>query len=184
MKRLMSHQAIFDMNQALKRALGEKLFTGRITSTFRYAFHKNLDTTDKEVATMLEAFRPDDDYLQYVKELSVIAKKYDLPPLSNIKEFEDAVTKLPAEKNAEFTKLQTDLGDKYKEALERQRDNDAELGKFMIEKVEIDLAMVPADQCPDIIGNSAVYIYDSIFPMLIPPPESPDLSKLVPYELP
>ena len=182
MKRLLSHKVIFDMNQALARALKEKLFTGHITSTFRYALHKNLETTGKEVSTMLEAFRPDDDYLQYIKELDVIAKKYNLPPLSNMKEFEDAVTKLPAEKNDEFTKLQTDLADKYKEALERQRDNDVELDKFMKEKVEIDLTMVPADQCPDIIGNSAVYIYDSIFPMLIPPPESPELSKLVPYE--
>ena len=58
---------------------------------------------------MLEAFKPDDDYLQYVKELSVIAQKYGLPPLSNIKEFEDAVEKLPAEKNAEFTKTESGI---------------------------------------------------------------------------
>ena len=178
----MSHQAIFDMNQAFKRALGEKLFTGRITSTFRYALHKNLETTDKEVATMLEAFRPDDDYLQYVKELDVIAKKFGLPPLTNMKEFDAAVEALPPEKNAEFTKLQTDLADRYKDALERQKDNDAELGVFLKEKVEIDIAMVPAEQCPDILGDSAIYIYDSLFPMFIPAKESDNLSELVPYE--
>jgi hypothetical protein len=182
MKRLMSHQAIFDMNQAFKRAIGEKLFTGHISSTFRYAMHKNIDTTDREVSSMLDAFKPDDDYLQYTKELSVIAAKFNLPPLSNMREFEDAVTHLPPEKNAEFTKLQTDLADRYKEALERQRDNDAELGAFMKEKVEIDLAMVPAEQCPDIEGDSAIYIYDALFPMLIPAKESDNLSELVPYE--
>ena len=182
MKRLLSHQAIFDMNQAFKRAMGEKLFTGRISSTFRYAMHKNIDTTDREVSSMLDAFKPDDDYLQYTKELSVIAAKFNLPPLSNMREFEDAVTHLPPEKNAEFTKLQTDLADRYKEALERQRDNDAELGAFMKEKVEIDLAMVPAEQCPDIEGDSAIYIYDALFPMLIPAKESDNLSELVPYE--
>ena len=87
MKRLLSHQAIFDMNQAFKRAIGEKLFTGRISSTFRYAMRTNLDTTDKEVSNMLDAFRPDDEYLKYVKELNDIASKYKLPPISNIKEF-------------------------------------------------------------------------------------------------
>jgi hypothetical protein len=144
--------------------------------------HKNIDTTDREVSSMLDAFKPDDDYLQYTKELSVIAAKFNLPPLSNMREFEDAVTHLPPEKNAEFTKLQTDLADRYKEALERQRDNDAELGAFMKEKVEIDLAMVPAEQCPDIEGDSAIYIYDALFPMLIPAKESDNLSELVPYE--
>ena len=68
MKRLLSHQAIFDMNQAFKRAMGEKLFTGRISSTFRYAMCKNLETTDKEVSSMLDAFKPDDEYLKYTKE--------------------------------------------------------------------------------------------------------------------
>lgn len=182
MKRLLSHQAIFDMNQAFKRAMGEKLFAGRISSMFRYAMHKNIETTDKEVSSMLEAFKPDDDYLKYTKELGDIAAKFGLPPLSNIKEFEDAIGRLPPEKNAEFTKLQTDLADRYKEAIERQRDNDAELGQFMTEKVEIDIAMVAAEQCPDIIGDSAVYIYDALFPMFIPAKESDNLSDLVPYE--
>ena len=76
MKRLLSHQAIFDMNQAFKRAIGEKLFTGRISSTFRYAMRTNLDTTDKEVSNMLDAFRPDDEYLKYVKELNDIASYF------------------------------------------------------------------------------------------------------------
>lgn len=182
MKRLLSHQAIFDMNQAFKRAIGEKLFTGRISSTFRYAMRTNLDTTDKEVSNMLDAFRPDDEYLKYVKELNGIASKYKLPPISNIKEFEDAVGRLPAEQNAEFTKLQTDLADRYKEALERQHDTDAELGAFMKEKVEIDIAMVPAELCPDIEGDSAIYIYDSLYPMFIPTKESENISELVPYE--
>ena len=173
MKRLLSHQAIFDMNQAFKRAIGEKLFTGRISSTFRYAMRTNLDTTDKEVSNMLDAFRPDDEYLKYVKELNDIASKYKLPPISNIKEFEDAVGRLPAEQNAEFTKLQTDLADRYKEA---------ELGAFMKEKVEIDIAMVPAELCPDIEGDSAIYIYDSLYPMFIPAKESENISELVPYE--
>lgn len=183
MKRLLSHQAIFDMNQAFKRAIGEKLFTGRISSTFRYAMHKNLETTDKEVSSMLDAFKPDDEYLKYTKELSDIAAKFNLPPLSNIREFEDAIRRLPPEKNAEFTKLQTDLADRYKEALERQRDNDAELGQFMVEKIEIDIAMVPAEQCPEIVGDSAMYIFNALFPMFIPPKESDNLSEVVPYEL-
>lgn len=182
MKRLLSHQAIFDMNQAFKRAINEKLFTGHITSTFRYAMHKNLETTDKEVMSMLDAFRPDDDYLSYTHELDEVRKKYKLPPISHIKAFEAAVNALPKEKNAEFTKLQTDLADRYKDAIERQRDNDAELGKFLMEKIEIDIAMVPAEQCPEIIGDSAIYIYDSLFPMFIPAKESDNISELVPYE--
>lgn len=182
MKRLMSHQAIFDMNQAFKRAIKEKLFTGHISSTFRYAMHKNIDATDREVSSMLEAFRPDDEYTKYITELGTIAKKFGLPPLTNMKEFEAAVEALPQEKNAEFTKLETDLADRYKDALERQKDNDAELGVFLKEKVEIDIAMVPAEQCPDILGDSAIYIYDSLFPMFIPAKESDNLSELVPYE--
>lgn len=182
MKRLMTHQAIFDMNQAFKRAVGEKLFAGRISSTFRYAMHKNMETTDREVASMLDAFKPDDEYLKYTKELGDIAGRFGLPPLSNVREFENAIIALPPEQNAEFTKLQTDLADKYKEAIERQRDNDAELGAFMHEKIEIDIAMVPAEQCPDIVGDSGVYIYDALFPMLIPAKESDSLSSLVPYE--
>lgn len=182
MKRLMTHQAIFDMNQAFKRAMGEKLFTGRISSMFRYAMHKNLDTTDKEVSSMVDAFRPDDEYMKYTNELGEIAKTFGLPPLVNIKEFEAAVRGLPPEKNAEFTKLQTDLADRFKEAIERQRDNDAELATFMKEKVEIDLAMVPAEQCPEITGDAAIYIFDAIFPMLIPAKESDNLSDIVPYE--
>ena len=99
-----------------------------------------------------------------------------------MKEFEAAVEALPPEKNAEFTKLETDLADRYKDALERQKDNDAELGVFLKEKVEIDIAMVPAEQCPDLVGDSAIYIYDSLFPMFIPAKESDNLSELVPYE--
>lgn len=182
MKRLLTHQAIFDMNQAFKRAIGEKLFTGRISSTFRYAMHKNIETTDKEVSSIIDAFKPDDDYMKYTNEFGEIAKTFGLPPLVNIREFETAVMALPPEKNAEFTKLQTDLADRYKEALERQRDNDAELNTFMKEKVEIDIAMVPAEQCPDITGDSAIYIFDAIYPMLIPAKESENLSEIVPYE--
>jgi hypothetical protein len=182
MKRLLSHQAIFDMNQAFKRAIGEKLFTGRISSTFRYAMHRNIEITDKEVNSMLDAFKPDDEYIAYTRELGEIAKRFSLPPISNIREFDHAVKQLPPEQNAEFTKLQTDLADKYKEAIERQRDNDAELGTFMNEKVEIDISMVPAEQCPEIVGDSAIYIYDSLFPMFIPAQESDTLSEIVPYE--
>lgn len=78
--------------------------------------------------------------------------------------------------------MQTDLADRYKEALERQHDTDAELGAFMKEKVEIDIAMVPAELCPDIEGDSAIYIYDSLYPMFIPAKESENISELVPYE--
>ena len=52
----------------------------------------------------------------------------------------------------------------------------------MKEKVEIDIAMVPAELCPDIEGDSAIYIYDSLYPMFIPAKESENISELVPYE--
>ena len=56
------------------------------------------------------------------------------------------------------------------------------INQVMIEKVEIDISMVPAEQCPDIVGDSAIYIYDALFPMLIPAKESDNLSEIVSYE--
>ena len=61
--------------------------------------------------------------------------------------------------------------------------NVKELGQFMMEKIEIDIAMVPAEQCPEIVGDSAMYIFNALFPMFIPPKESDNLSEVVPYEL-
>ena len=53
----------------------------------------------------------------------------------------------------------------------------------MLEKIEIDLTMVPAEQCPEIVGDSAMYIFNALFPMFIPPKESDNLSEVVPYEV-
>ena len=174
----MTHQAIFDMNQAFKRAK----FEGKISSLFRYAMHKNMETTQKEVDSMIDAFSPDEDYLKYRKDLLEIAKKFGITSIDNPREFDRLLKALSPDQAAEFTKQQTDLADKYKEAIERQRAIDSELDGFLKEKIEIDLSMVPADTCPEISGDDGALIYDHMFPMFIPVKENENIKDIVTYE--
>jgi hypothetical protein len=178
MKRLMTHQAIFDMNQAFKRAK----FSGKISSLFRYAMHKNIETTQKEVDSMIDAFPPDEEYCKYRTDLREIAKAYGIDHIDNPREFDLKLKALSPDQGAEFTKQQTDLADKYKDAIERQRAIDAELDAFLKEKIEIDLSMVTADTCPEISGDEGALIYDHMFPMFIPVKENETIKDIVSYE--
>lgn len=179
MKRLMSHNAIFQMNQAIHQAE----FEGRVSSLFRYALKKNLDTTQAEVNSMVEAFKPDSEFLKYRDELKVIASEYGVDNIDDYIAFDLAIKALPTEQNAEFTRRQTELADKYKDALERQTLADSELNAFLEEKIEIDICMVPIEQCPEIKGPKADVIQLQLFPMFIPPKEPDDIASRVEYEV-
>lgn len=179
MKRLLSHQAIFDMNQALRTCK----FGGRLTTSFRYALRRNIDSTGKEVDTMVEAFKPDDEYIEYHKKLADIAAEYGINNIDNVAETDKIIKALDEEKRAEFIKRQAELGDSYQDALERQHLVDDELNKFLKEKIEIDLVMVPINEVPEEIENeNAFVLFNQIYPMILPAPESEEVLKDIPYE--
>lgn len=180
MKRLLTHQAIFDMNQAIRNTK----FEGRVSSVFRYSLRKNLEVTQAEVDNMIEAFKPEQEFLDYRKELATLASEYGVQNIDDIANFDKTIKALPDDKNAEFTRRQTDLADKYKNAIEQQQLADKELQDFLKEKVEIDISMVPAEQCPELPdGDLGFIIYGNLFPMFIPPKEPDNIKDQVPYEL-